>query len=315
MNTPIKVGVSSCLCGNPVRHDGSAKKNAYLLDTLGRYFELTPYCPEAGAGLGVPRPTLRLKRFEYEVRLVETKDQDADHTAEMDAWMDANIPEMAGLTGYVLKHSSPSCGMQRVKLYDHNNIPKKEASGLFAARLMATYPNLPVEEEGRLNDPILRENFIQRVFVYHRWQQTLADGLSVASLMEFHKRHKLMLLAHDEVVYRKLGPMIASVNKDNLDDIADIYIARMMHSLTQRSTRKRHTNVLMHIFGFLKNKLGSEVKAEILDILDRYRQGFVPLVVPMTMIRHYLKQYPHSYMDSQYYLEPYPDDLMLRNEV
>lgn len=311
----IVIGASSCLCGKPVRHDGSSKKNAYLLDTLSQYFELRLFCPEMGAGLGVPRPTMRLKRTETGVRLLDSRDPDKDHTKSLLEWSDKALPGMDDLSGYVLKNASPSCGMERVKLYDHNDVPKKEATGIFAERLMQAYPNMPVEEEGRLNDSILRENFILRVYVYHRWLSLLKQGLSVSAVMDFHRRHKFILLAHDEVCYRELGPLVAACTAENLESSAALYISRLMSSLRLRASRKRHTNVLMHIFGFLKERLDPDVKQEILAQLDKYRTGLVPLIVPVTLIRHYLKQFPHEYINSQYYLEPYPDELMLRNDV
>lgn len=311
----IKIGVSSCLCGMKVRHDGAAKKNAYLLQTLSQYFDFEPHCPEMGAGLGVPRPAMRLQRVGDEIRVIESRNPEADHTDALNDWADKKLPDMKHLDGYVLKNASPSCGMERVKIYDHNNVPTKTATGVFAERLQKMYPNMPVEEEGRLNDPVLRENFIERVYVYNRWQTLMAEGLSVGALMEFHRRHKFILLAHDEKCYRELGPLVASCNRDNLDSLAEQYITMLMGSLRMRASRKRHTNVLMHIFGFIKDKLEPPVKQEVLQQLDKYRTGLVPLVVPLTLIRHYLKQYPNDYMDSQFYLEPYPDELMLRNDV
>jgi len=202
-----------------------------------------------------------------------------------------------------------------VRLYDDSGMPKRDGVGLFAASLMQAMPWLPVEEEGRLNDPMLRENFIERIFVYYRWQRMIEKGLSVSALMEFHQRHKFILLAHEEVEYRKLGPLIASVTKQNLHDIADEYLQRLMTMLKARSSRKRHTNVLMHVMGYLKNKIGGDDKQEMIEVMDNYRLGKVPLIVPVTLMKHHLRKYPDEYIDKQYYMMPYPEELMLRNMI
>jgi uncharacterized protein YbgA (DUF1722 family) len=180
---------------------------------------------------------------------------------------------------------------------------------------MKAMPWLPVEEEGRLNDPVLRENFIQRVFVLYRWQQMAASGLTISGLMEFHQRHKFILLAHDEAEYRELGPLIAGLSRDNLQQIADEYLLRMMTCLRSRASRKRHTNVLMHVMGFLKNRIDSDDKQELLEVLENYRLGKVPLIVPVTLMRHHLRRHPDEYINSQYYIAPYPEELMLRNAI
>jgi len=311
----IRLGISSCLCGNKVRHDGSSKRNVYAMEKLSEYFEFQPFCPEMAAGLGVPRLAMRLKRKQDGIRLVASKDYSADYTDALISWTDEHRDAFRGLSGFALKNSSPSCGMARVKVYDQNDVPKKQGVGIFTRRLMRWFPLLPLEEEGRLNDPVLRENFIQRVYVYNRWQNMMRSGLSVSSLMEFHARHKFILLAHDEVCYRQLGPFIAQAGTADLATTADEYILRLMTALKLRASRKKHTNVLMHIFGFIKQELETGVKHEILNLLENYRQGQVPLVVPLTMIRHYLNQYPDEYMAKQYYMQPYPDELMLRNNV
>jgi uncharacterized protein YbgA (DUF1722 family) len=205
--------------------------------------------------------------------------------------------------------------MERVRVHDANGAPSRDGTGLFACSLMKALPWLPVEEEGRLNDVVLRENFIQRVFVCYRWQQMIQNAFSVLELMEFHQRHKFILLAHDEEGYRKLGPLIASVNKENLQRTADEYLLRMMTCLKARASRKRHSNVLMHVMGFLKNKITSDDKQELIEILDNYRRGRVPLIVPITLMRHHLRRYPDAYISSQYYMSPYPEELMLRNMI
>lgn len=311
----IQIGVSSCLCGKPVRHDGGHKNNLFVNQVLAEYFELKPLCPELAIGMSIPRPALRLRKIDGQLKLGESKNSSHDYSANMREWSVTVMPELQPLSGYILKNASPSCGMERVKIYDHNEVPKKNGTGIFATQLMQTYPDMPIEEEGRLNDAVLRENFIQRVYVYARWQTLLAKGITIKGLMEFHQRHKLMLLAHNESLYRQLGPMVANANKDNLEQTAQQYISVIMYALKQRSTRKRHTNVLMHILGYLKHNLKSDVKQELLDLLDAYRTGIIPLIVPVTIIRHYLSRYPNDYLQNQFYLEPYPEKLMLRNQL
>jgi uncharacterized protein YbgA (DUF1722 family) len=223
--------------------------------------------------------------------------------------------QISNLSGYILKSKSPSCGMERVNLFDSNEIPSKRGVGIFAAQLMQLYPNLPVEEEGRLNDSNLRENFIERVFVYYRWQQLTTQGISVAKLMDFHKDHKLILLAHDEKTYRQLGPLVAGTHSDTLRQNAHSYIGQLMMALRKHASRKKHMNVLQHIMGYLKKDIGKEDKQELLDLLERYRLGQIPLVVPLTLLNHHLRKYPQPYLEDQYYLNPYPQELMLRNHV
>lgn len=311
----ITLGISSCLLGNEVRHDGGHKRNLYVLNTLSEYFSFRSVCPEMAIGMGTPRPTIRLSRTVDGIRLAASGDSTLDVTEQMNNWSESAVEEMHDLSGYILKSNSPTCGMERVRVYDANGVPAKDGTGLFAVSLMKAMPWLPVEEEGRLNDSMLRENFIERVFVYHRWQRMIKTGLSVSRLMEFHQRHKSILLAHDEVEYRKLGPLIASTNKENINDIADEYLIRVMKCLKAKASRKRHTNVLMHVMGYLKSKITSDDKQELIEVLDKYRLGKVPLIVPVTLMKHHLRKYPNEYISKQYYMDPYPEELMLRNMV
>jgi uncharacterized protein YbgA (DUF1722 family)/uncharacterized protein YbbK (DUF523 family) len=311
----ITLGISSCLLGNEVRHDGGHKRNVYVTNTLSEYFSFRPYCPEMAIGLGVPRPTIRLSRSADGIRLTGSGDSDLDLTADMNTWSKGAIEGMRDLSGFVLKSNSPSCGMERVRVYDQNSVPARDGIGLFANALMQAMPWLPVEEEGRLNDAMLRENFIERVFVYYRWQQLLSEGLSVFGLMEFHQRHKFILLAHDEAEYRKLGPLIAGLNRNNLAQISDEYLLRMMTCLKARASRKRHTNVLMHVMGYLKNKITGDDKQELIEVMDSYRHGKVPLIVPVTLMKHHLRKFPDDYISNQYYMAPYPEELILRNMI
>ena len=311
----ITIGISSCLLGNEVRHDGGHKRNLYVKNTLSEYFSFRSCCPEMAIGLGVPRPTIRLTRHDGEIRLTGSSNADLDLTADMNSWSRDAVSGMNDISGFILKKDSPSCGMERVRVYDSNGTPGRDGVGLFAAALMQAMPWLPVEEEGRLNDPALRENFIERVFTYYRWRQMAANRLTVASLMEFHQHHKFILLAHHEEEYRRLGQLVARVNRENLEETAGEYLVRMMTLLKSRTSRKRNTNVLMHVMGYLKSRIDSDDKQELLEILENYRLGKVPLIVPITLMRHHLRRYPDDYIDKQYYMAPYPEELMLRNMI
>lgn len=311
----ILIGISSCLLGEEVRYDGGHKRNIYITGTLSQYFEFKPICPEMAIGLGVPRPTIRLVDKGTGIRLVGVKDESLDVTDKLQNFSKDAIARLPSISGYILKKDSPSCGMERVRVYNANEMPEKRGRGIFADTLINSMPNLPIEEEGRLMDPVLRENFLERVFIYYRWQQLIKNGLTSNKLIEFHTRHKFNLLAHDETVYRKLGRMVAELDKENLQAIANNYIDLLMEGLKKPATRKRHTNVLMHIMGFFKNELAGDDKQEMLDLLDAYRSGRLPLIVPITMMKHHLRRFPHPYMEQQYYLSPYPEELMLRNSL
>ena len=311
----IQIGISSCLLGEEVRYDGGHKRNVYVTGTLSQYFEFKAICPEMGIGLGVPRPTIRLVDKGDGIRVVGVNDADLDVTEKLRNFSQQAIEGLQSLSGYILKKDSPSCGMERVRVYNSSDMPEKRGQGVFAKILMEALPNLPVEEEGRLMDPVLRENFIERVFIYYRWQRLINSGLTAQKLIEFHTRHKFNLLAHDEPIYRQLGRMIADLDNDNLKALANNYVDMLMAGLKIPASRKRHTNVLMHIMGFFKNQLSADDKQEMLDLLDAYRLGQVPLIVPITMLKHHLRRCPHPYIEHQYYMNPYPEELMLRNSL
>jgi len=311
----IQIGISSCLLGEEVRYDGGHKRNVYITGTLAQYFDFKSICPEMAIGLGVPRPTIRQVDMGQGVRVVGVNDVSLDVTDKLRSFSQEACGNLQGISGYILKKDSPSCGMERVRVYNSSDMPEKRGRGIFADALMQAHPDLPVEEEGRLMDPMLRENFIERVFIYFRWQQLVKSGLTAQRLIEFHTRHKFNLLAHDEPIYRQLGRMVAEVDDNNLQALANNYIDMLMGGLKKPASRKRHTNVLMHIMGFFKNQLSAEDKQEMLDILDAYRLGLVPLIVPITMLRHHLRRSPHPYIEQQYYMNPYPEELMLRNSL
>ena len=311
----IQIGISSCLLGEEVRYDGGHKRNVYITGTLSRYFDFKAICPEMAIGLGVPRPTIRLVDKGSGIRVVGVNEASLDVTDKLRAFSQDATTSLQTLSGYILKKDSPSCGMERVRVYNSNDMPEKRGRGIFAETLINALPTLPVEEEGRLMDPVLRENFIERVFIYYRWQQLISSGLTANKLVEFHTQHKFNLLAHDETTYRQLGRMVAELNKDNLQAVANNYLDLLMTGLKQPATRKRHTNVLMHVMGFFKNQLSGDDKQEMLELLEAYRLGQLPLIVPITMLKHHLRRFPHPYIEQQYYMNPYPEELMLRNSL
>ena len=313
----IPVGVSSCLLGQAVRYDGGHKHDRYLTGVLGRYFEYVAWCPEALAGLGVPRPPIRLAGDPGAPRAVRVADASVDVTDALLAAARRATPEMGALRGYVFKRGSPSCGMERVKVYGTPGKPPHMGRGLFARAVMQAYPLLPCEEEGRLNDAPLRESFVERVFAYDRWLRTMAQGCTPGRLVAFHTRHKLLLLSHSEIHYRAAGRLVAEAGRRDRDrgQLAREYLATFLEGMRRRATRRRHTNVLQHLAGYLKRTLDEGDRRALAGIIEEYRSGAVPLVVPIRFLRHHFRRSPDRYVEMQHYLEPYPDDLGLRNHL
>jgi uncharacterized protein YbgA (DUF1722 family)/uncharacterized protein YbbK (DUF523 family) len=308
----IPVGISSCLIGENVRFDGGHKRDAYIVGTLSEYFEFRPFCPEVAIGLGVPRPTLHLVKKGQMIRCVGIKNPYHDVTDSLRDYASREQPRHAELCGYILKKDSPSCGMERVKVF-YNDQPRREGVGIYAQELLKNHPLLPVEEEGRLGDPNLRENFIQRVYVLHRWKQMLAEGLTPQSLTTFHARHKLIIMSHGD--YRDMGQLLASVSKANVQAAAEQYIGQLMAILKKVTGRTQHVNVLQHIQGYLKKDLSADNKAELCEIIERYRHGEVPLIVPLTLLKHHFRKSPDPYIEDSYYMSPYPQELRLINQL
>jgi len=309
-----QIGISSCLLGEGVRYDGGHKHSRYITNTLGQHFEFVSYCPEMAIGLGIPRPPIRLVTREHGVVAVGVDDGSLDVTARLSGYALDVARKSANLSGYILKKDSPSCGMERVKVYTGKQ-PHKKGIGVYAGELMRQLPNLPVEEEGRLMDPGLRENFVERVFTFHRWQQMLAAGLSASRLVDFHTRHKFSVLAHDEKVYRELGRLVADAGGADIPALAESYVTLLMAGMRKRATPRKHANVLMHIMGFFKDQLDTDDKEEMLALIDAHRQELVPLIVPITLINHFLRKFPSEYIQNQVYLSPHPRELMLRNHI
>ena len=311
----IPVGVSSCLLGQAVRYDGGHKHDRYVTGVLGRYFEYVPCCPEALAGLGVPRPPIRLTGDPGAPRAVRVADASVDVTDALLAVARGATPAMGALRGYVFKRGSPSCGMERVKVYGAPGKSPRAGRGLFARAVMQAHPLLPCEEEGRLNDAPLRESFVERVFARDRWLRAMADGFTPGRLVEFHTRHKLLLLSHSEVHYRAAGRLVADAGRQDRAWLAREYLSTFMEGLRRRATRRRHANVLQHLAGYLKRSIDSHDRQALAAIIEEYRTGAVPLVVPVRFLRHHFRRAPDRYVEMQHYLEPYPDELGLRNHL
>jgi uncharacterized protein YbgA (DUF1722 family)/uncharacterized protein YbbK (DUF523 family) len=313
---PIRIGISACLLGEKVRYDGGHKRDPYLVETFGRYVEWVPVCPEVEMGLGTPRESLRLVRTQGDIRLIMPK-TGADYTEPMRAYAKQRVAELAkeDLCGYVLKKDSPSCGMERVRVFDARGVPAKSGRGLFAEALLQHFPLLPVEEERRLSDPRRRENFVERVFACRRLRTLFAGRWKVGDLVAFHTAHKLLLMAHSPKAYAALGRLVAGAKAVPRAELRERYEAKFMRALGAMATTKRHVNVLLHIVGHFRGQLDDDSRRELLALIEDYRRGLLPLIVPITLIRHYVRRFDVAYLRGQIYLEPHPKELMLRNHV
>lgn len=312
---PIRIGVSSCLLGEKVRYDGGHKRDSYITDLLGRFFGFVPVCPEVGCGLPAPREAMRLEGDPDSPRLV-TRRSRIDLTEQMLRYCERKVEELAqeDLCGFIFKKGSPSSGLFRVKVY-REGVACKSGRGLFAAAVARRFPLLPMEEEGRLNDPVLRENFIERVFSCRRWKDFLAGSPDLGGLVRFHTRQKLLVMSHSVRHYREMGALVARGKELPWPELARRYEELFMRALELHATVKKQTNVLMHIMGYFKKELGPEEKQELLALIGQYHDGMVPLVVPVTLLRHYARKYRQEYLEQQCYLSPHPAELMLRNHA
>jgi uncharacterized protein YbgA (DUF1722 family)/uncharacterized protein YbbK (DUF523 family) len=312
---PTRIGISTCLLGEKVRFDGGHKHDRFLTDILGRYMEFVPSCPEVDIGLSIPRPSLRLQRQGEEVRMVMPKTGD-DVTRKMRAYAKTRVAALAkeDLCGYVLKNRSPSCGI-KVRTYTTAGMPAKSSPGMFAEELMARCPNLPITEEGRLRDAGLRENWIERVFAYHRLRCLWATRWSIGDLVAFHTAHKYLLLAHSPKTYKDLGQLVAAAKSVPRAELRERYETEFMQGLAKMATAKRNVNVLHHMLGFFKRDLDTASRHELLEHIEDYRRELIPLIVPITLIKHYVRILDVEYLRDQVYLNPHPKELALRNHV
>jgi uncharacterized protein YbgA (DUF1722 family)/uncharacterized protein YbbK (DUF523 family) len=315
-DAPIRVGISTCLLGREVRWDGGHKRDRFLTDVLGGYVEWVPVCPEVELGMGTPREPVRLVRAEGEVRMVGTK-TGRDWTRGMRELAARRVRELARLElcGYVLKKDSPSCGMERVRVYAGSGPAARDGVGLFAEALLDANEALPVEEEGRLHDPVLRDSFIERLFAYRRLRSLFDGRLALRRLVAFHTAHKLQLLAHSPRAYAELGRLVAGAKRLAPASLHERYERDFMGALAHRATPRRHVNVLQHCLGHFRDRVDAGARAEILGVVEDYGRGLVPLVVPITLVHHYARRLGIDYLLGQVYLEPHPKELMLRNHV
>jgi uncharacterized protein YbgA (DUF1722 family)/uncharacterized protein YbbK (DUF523 family) len=312
----IKLGISSCLLGEKVRYDGGHKLDHFLTDTLGKYVEWVPVCPEVESGLPVPREAMHLVGDPKEPRLVTVR-TGMDHTGRMKKWANRKVValEREELCGFVFKSRSPSSGMRGVKIYTETGMPYAIGSGIFAHAFMDRFPFLPVEDEGRLHDPALRENFIERIFVFKRWQEFKKGRGSAAAFVSFHTDHKLLIMSHNQKHYRMLGNIVAGAKKFKRDELHQQYFTALMDGLIFLTTVKKNTNVLQHMAGYFKELLSKDEKRELQEVIEQYHSELVPLIVPITLLKHFVRKYDVEYLKRQYYLNPHPLELMLRNHV
>jgi uncharacterized protein YbgA (DUF1722 family)/uncharacterized protein YbbK (DUF523 family) len=312
----IRLGISSCLLGEQVRYDGGHRLDHFLAETLGSFVEYVPVCPEYEAGFGVPREAMRLVGDPAAPRLV-TQKTNIDHTERMARWTVKKLHELEkrDLCGFIFKSGSPSSGMERVKVYDERGNSRKTGAGLFAKAFMDRFPLVPVEDEGRLHDIEIRENFIVRAFAYGRWKEQRAADRGPAEAIDFYARHKYLLMAHNPAMQKEMGKLVARVTAMKRGEFLDSFELLFMNTLKFRSTVKKNVNVLMHMAGYFRDRLSADERKELADIIEQFRRGLVPLIVPVTLIRHYVRKYDEKYLASQYYLDPHPMELKLRNHA
>ena len=316
MEERIRMGVSACLLGQPVRYDSGHKRDRYITDILGEYLEFVPVCPEVEAGFPIPRETFRLVGDPENPRLVTSR-SNVDHTERMLAWAEKRVAELEKehLCGFIFKSDSPNSGLSRVKVYNAKGMADKKGVGLFARAFIQHFPLLPVEEEGRLNDAKLRETFIEQIFTLKRWRETMASSRSMKNLVEFHTRHKLLVLSHSPAHAKRMGKLVAEGKQMPIGEATTHYEGLLIEALRLKTTVKKNINVLEHILGYFKAQLSADEKQEVLEIFDRYRREFVPLIVPVTLLNHYVRKFDQPYLKQQVYLNPHPVALKLRNHA
>jgi len=312
----IRLGISRCLLGDEVRFDGGHKQDHFLTDVLGRYVEWVPVCPEVEAGLGTPREAMRLVGTPHRPRLM-TITSTYDHTQAMVTMIAARLDSLQNqdLSGFVFKRGSPSCGVERVRVYTVQGMPSQSGAGIFAKAFTKQFPLIPVEEEGRLCDPSLRENFIERIFCYRRFQDLVQNGVTKQALIRFHTIHKYLLLAHSQQHYETMGRLVGQAKRYRLKELTLKYGEHFMRALTMKATVRKHVNVLQHIVGYFKSRLTTHEKAELLGVIADYHGGLTPLIVPLTLVKHYVQTFDVGYIRDQVYLSPHPKELMLRNHA
>ena len=316
MEEKIRIGISTCLLGESVRYDGGHKRDWFVTNTLGQFLEFVPVCPEVECGLGVPRESMHLEGDLDSPRLVTSRTR-IDHTERMITWARKKVKELEkeDLRGFIFKSRSPSSGMERVRVYNENGIPEKRGVGMFARIFMDHFPLLPVEEDGRLHDIKLRENFIERIFALKRWRDLLDERRSRGRLVAFHTQHKLLILAHGQKHSRILGKLVAEAKSISPKQLYQQYQTLFMEALKLKTTVKKNINVFQHMMGYFKKQLSTDEKHELLEKFNQYREGYIPLIVLLTLVKHYVRKYDQPYLKQQVYLNPHPIELKLRNHA
>jgi len=316
MNEKIKIGVSSCLLGNEVRYNGGHSHDRYVTGTLGQYFTFVAVCPEVEAGFGIPREAMRLVGDPEAPRLMTTKTK-KDCTAKMMSWVKPRVKELEkeGLCGFIFKKGSPSSGMERVRVYTDKGMPSNRGSGMFARAFMNHFPLIPTEEDGRLNDSALRENFIERIFALRRWRLMTAERKNPGNIVAFHTAHKLQIMSHSIKHYRDIGRLVAQGKKLDIQSLYEQYETLFMQALSLKGTVKKNVNVLQHMAGYFKKQLSKDEKQELQEVIEQYHQFYTPLIVPVTLMNHYVRKYDQEYLKKQHYLNPHPIELKLRNRA
>ncbi|MCR8921308.1 DUF523 and DUF1722 domain-containing protein [Dasania sp. GY-MA-18] len=316
ISTTIQVGLSACLAGQEVRYNGGHSQSKLCLHTLAQYFEFKTFCPEVAAGFGTPRPTMRLTGDPANPRLQFSDDSQQDLTQQLNQGFSDKLAQFKDFDGYILMKNSPSCGLERIKIYQANGYPHKQrGQGLFTAALIKRYPLLPVEEEGRLHDPHLKENFILRVYAHHYFKQEVLSAPDHHALIQFHSRYKYILMAHNQELYRELGRILSNAQESEINALSQQYLKLFMQALSKPASHKNHSNTLLHILGYLKKTVPSEARQNIAEVIHKYRQNQLPLSTPITLLKHYIEQYGTDYIKSQRYFEPYPEALCLANHL
>lgn len=312
----ITLGISSCLLGNKVRYNGGHKRSAFCVSTLDKYFHFEPVCPEVAIGLGIPREPIRLVGETTQVRVVGTENPDIDVTEQLEDYGRLQANTLSHISGYILMQKSPSCAMERVKVYHPNGHPLGiSAPGAYAKTLMEANPLLPVEEEGRLHDPVLCENFFTRVYAHYRWHQLVIPCGSYQAVGDFHAHYKYQIMAHSPQGCAELGQLVAKGSELPLEKMIEQYFIAFMSCLKKKATRKSHTNAMMHILGYVKKTVDGKERNQLLKLIEEYRRGIIPLVAPMSVLRHFVQNHGNEYVQNQAYLEPHPDQLGLRNRI
>ena len=311
----LTLAISACLLGSEVRYNGGHKQSQLCSQVLGKYFDFRPLCPEVAIGLGTPREPIRLVGEPAAPRAVGTVTRSRDVTAPLADYGTRMAAELQQISGLIVMQKSPSCGMERVKVYQENGLPAEHGSGIFTATFARLRPELPIEEDGRLNDPVLRENFIARVYAYGDWQQLCAEGLTRKGILAYHARYKYLLMAHNPLRYRELGRLLAGIGEHDPAEFGPRYFSEMMAALKKCATRGTHANVLQHLSGYLRRALPNEDRRDIQQLIEQYRNGTIPLVVPLTMLKYHFRRHPDRYIALQAYLQPHPEELSLRNAI